>query len=268
MLERKLHSDAAFVTLTYNDGHKPLCGNLVPRQLPVFVRALRDRLRGSISLRYFAVGEYGGENTRPHYHLALYGYPSCSSGNTQFERDGETPKCCTQCQELHYVWKKGRVESKYLGEPQALYLAGYVVKGWTADGAPGLGSREPEFALMSRKPGLGHDWAHESASTHLRYDLSAQSGDVVSALRHGSRILPLGKYLTRKLRKYTGQDEKAPQATITKMEATMLPLREAAKNDPENPSVKSQVLKSNQARYEREIHLRKLGLRGKKGDPK
>lgn len=80
---------------------------------------------------------------------------------------------------------------------------------------------------MSRKPGLGYGFMDELASTVLTYNLDVD-GDVPTTLQHGTRTLPLGRYLTRRLRKLTGRDEKAPQEKLDAIKEELRPLREAA----------------------------------------
>lgn len=82
---------------------------------------------------------------------------------------------------------------------------------------PRLNGRHPEFARMSLKPGLGTSAMHDLADQVMRFNLDETQGDVPSSLRHGAKILPLGRYLRRKLRTYVGKDEKAPESTLAEM---------------------------------------------------
>lgn len=93
---------------------------------------------------------------------------------------------------------------------------------------PRLFGREPEFCRMSNRPGIGADAMHEVASQLMRFNLDETQADVPSALRHGSRELPLGRYLTRRLRALTGKDERAPEETLLKIETEVQAVREAA----------------------------------------
>lgn len=94
-----------------------------------------------------------------------------------------------------------------------------------------LGDRHPEFARMSNRPGIGADFVHEIASTLLEHDLSEME-DVPTALAHGQRVLPLGTYLRRKLRKAIGRDEKAPVSVREKAAAKMHKLYEDSRSAP------------------------------------
>lgn len=97
--------------------------------------------------------------------------------------------------------------------------------------------------------GIGAAYMHEVASTFLQFNLENSEADVPSALRHGSRTLPLGRYLRRRLRKLIGKEENAPQEVLDSLAAEMLPLRIAAKTSVSAPSFKRQVLEVNQGRY-------------------
>lgn len=61
-----------FITLTYDDDHLPINEQgfvtLVKSDLQKFFK----RLRKSIKVRYFAVGEYGSKFGRPHFHIILF----------------------------------------------------------------------------------------------------------------------------------------------------------------------------------------------------
>lgn len=226
MLEAKLHADNAFVTLTYNDDHVPRDGSLVPRDLQLWLKVFRKKLLPN-TVRYFAVGEYGDVNERPHYHIALFGYPPCARGRTALNRAG---KCCTVCDLLSDTWNKGRVFVGSLEPESAGYIAGYVTKKMTSMDDERLRGRHPEFARMSRRPGLGVGYMDEVASTIMEHGLETQE-DVPTVLRHGSRLLPIGRSLRRKLRERIGRDPSTPPTVMAKMEAELSELRKKAYED-------------------------------------
>lgn len=81
MLEAYGHEGrSSFVTLTYAEAFVPRGLRDAPTlelgHLQGFIRSLRKRDK-AIKVRYFACGEYGERSGRPHYHLALFGYPPC-----------------------------------------------------------------------------------------------------------------------------------------------------------------------------------------------
>ena len=90
--------------------------------------------------------------------------------------------------------------------------------------------RHPEFARQSRRPGVGHGALHEIASEWLRLDLATREADVPSALRHGGRLLPLGRYLRRELRSLVGMEKEAPKSTLDEAAARLQGVREDAFN--------------------------------------
>ena len=77
MIEAGQHTDNAFVTLTYADDQLPDGNSLCPEDVTKFLKRLRKRI-DPVKIRYFLCGEYGeGSTSRPHYHLILFGLPSC-----------------------------------------------------------------------------------------------------------------------------------------------------------------------------------------------
>jgi len=235
MLESNLHSDNAFVTLTYADEYLPVLQNgratLVLKHAQDWLKRLRKTIEPT-KVRYFLVGEYGDESNRPHYHAALFGYPTCHYGQSR-----PRERCCASCELVGNTWGHGRVFLGTLEAHSAGYISGYVTKKMTRRDDPRLDGRDPEFARMSLKPGLGADFMHEVASTELQFNLVEKQGDVSSALRHGAKQMPLGRYLTKKLRTYQGLDDKAPQIVLDKVKEAVRPVQEAAFNASESFSL-------------------------------
>lgn len=239
MLEAYQHPDNVFVTLTYSDECMPRLadgrGNLEPKHLQDWLKRIRWswdneqkelRKNAPTRIRYFACGEYGDETERPHFHVAIFGYPTCHFGNTRPRPRGQA--CCPRCAELEKTWKHGQIFAGTLEMHSAQYIAGYVTKKMTSADDPRLDGRHPEFSRMSLRPGIGHSALHEVASQVMRFNLENSQADVPSALRHGSRLMPLGRYLRRELRKLVGNDEKTPQSVIEKMAEELRPVQEAA----------------------------------------
>ena len=159
MLEAAQYEDNAFVTLTYSDECLPEDMSVRPRELQLFMKRLRKAFPGRI--RYFGVGEYGDTTERPHYHLAIFGMPTCRYARTRLFKTYRP--CCPICTMVRDAWQKGEV---FLGtlEPDAMgYVAGYVVKKMTREDDERLKGKAPEFARMSLRPGIGYGMMHEHA---------------------------------------------------------------------------------------------------------
>lgn len=233
MLETAMHSDNTFVTLTYSDENMPRLedgrGILVPKHMQDWLKRLRraysDATQGR-KLRFYGVGEYGDNSWRPHFHLALFNFPNCRYGQSRYFSGVQN--CCFACDMVRDTWSFGNVMLAELNVNTSQYVCGYVTKKMTAKDDVRLKGLPPEFARMSLRPGIGADAMHDVASTLLQFDLVEGDADVPSALRHGKRLLPLGNYLTRKLRTYVGKDEKAPESVLQSVKKELQPLRDAA----------------------------------------
>lgn len=74
MLELGYWERSSFITLTYDDEHLPKNASLEKEELQKFFKRLRKRLSEyDRKIKYFACGEYGEQNLRPHYHAIVYG---------------------------------------------------------------------------------------------------------------------------------------------------------------------------------------------------
>lgn len=233
-LEAGEHGSNSFWTLSYSDENLPLTMNGSPTLAPEDTRNWLKRIRkavGKIRLRYYYVGEYGDLTFRPHYHVALFGYERCARGVTLRERGRPIAyRCCECCQLVQSTWKHGDVDGGGLEEGSARYLVGYVLKKMTRYDDPRLGDRNPEFARMSLKPGIGMTAMFDIASVMMQLGLDESEADVPSALRRGNTIAPLGRYLKNQLRLMVGKEVLSKDAQIQiAMEKTerMLALYEA-----------------------------------------
>jgi len=157
--EKKLHADSCFVTLTYDNEHLPPGGTLVMRDLQLFMKRLRfDRGPG---VRFYACGEYGDRNARPHYHALLF---NCSFPDRKlFSKNGRGDSYYVS-DELRRFWPLGHNVIGDVTWDSAAYVARYVVKKITGkpavdhyavlDGDGVVYDRLPEFTVMSRRPGI------------------------------------------------------------------------------------------------------------------
>lgn len=270
MLEAGLQADNAFVTLTYKEPqiHEETGQEYTPEHVEYrhhrrFMDALRKRI-SPLRIRFYMVAEYGDEGGRPHYHYILFGYPSCKGKHPKY-------RCCSACDPIEEVWGKGLISNDPVEIGTCRYVAKYVVKKMTRRDDPRLSNREPEFAKMSNRPGIGHGALKRVAHIIARYDLLTPEGDVPVTLRHGKTMWPLGRYLRKQLRKELGLSQYAPQslspeasykAFIENQE--MRTLQSAAIADPENPGLKYHLQQATQGKRE-QIKKRLQMYLGKKG---
>lgn len=143
--------DCSFVTLTYDEEHLPRPPSLQKKDLQKFFKRLR---RSGVKFRYFASGEYGDKKKRPHYHVAFFGIPV---DDPIFLVRHYDPKKKIWFARME-AWPFGHVAVGCLTEDSANYVAGYMVKKIKGKHAKQYYSDlgiEPEFAVMSRRPGLG-----------------------------------------------------------------------------------------------------------------
>lgn len=161
--EAQLHQANSFITLTYSDEHLPRRPTtLIPEHLRDFFKRLRHY---TPPIRYYACGEYGDKNWRPHYHALIFGFDFpdrelwSERGDIKVYRSGL----------LERVWKKGFCTVGELTPESAAYTARYTMKKVGGDQAPYYYSEldpysgelvpiQPEFSRMSLKPGIGAEW--------------------------------------------------------------------------------------------------------------
>lgn len=237
ILEALQYTDNTFCTLTYNE--LPTKGEVNPVHTQKWLKRFRKAI-DPLRIRYFIVGEYGDETQRPHYHAALFNYPTCLYGSSRYNQ--RRNNCCVACDTIRDTWGLGHTLSGTLTPESAAYIAGYVTKKMTNAGDERLNGRHPEFARMSLRPGVGGDSTWEIADAVLQWGGNAP--DVPTQLRHGSKLLPLGRYLTRRLRAQTGREINAPKETIEAIKAEMLDVRVAAEAiTAKNPRVRRWVMK-------------------------
>jgi len=243
MLESLCYSDNAFVTLTYAEEKLPVGMSLVPKDLQDWLKRFRGAI-APLKIRYYGVGEYGDVNERPHYHVALFGYPSCTCHGVNSGRAPDKWVCCSVCSLVRDTWGRGIVHVGQLEKHSAGYIAGYVTKKMTNADDSRLKGRHPEFARMSLRPGIGANFMFEPASVTMQYGLDISEPDAPSHLLLGGGKLPIGRYLRQKYRVYIGKVKNAPQSTLDEQAEEMRPVFMDTLKNKENPSFKAAVIRS------------------------
>lgn len=228
MAEAQLHQNNSFLSLSYSDEKVPSDFGLNYRDLRLFIGRLRDRIAPQ-RIRFYGAGEYettGERRWNPHFHVALFGFPPCVYGRSAFAK--VSGKCCYFCDLVFDTWNNGYVVLGTLTWHSAHYVAQYVTKKATKDAGnipPGCAA---PAARMSMRPGIAHGYAKAMAASLLQGGFSKEQVDVPEAVRDGSKLMPLGRYVRQKLRIAVGRDEKTPQLAIAEWQSKMLALSASA----------------------------------------
>lgn len=203
-LEALCHSASAFVTLTYAEDTVPKDMNLQPAEFVGFMKRLREHVwrKEKTKIRYYGVGEYGDQSARPHYHVLLFGYPSCRHGTSMYT--SVRKNCCDRCDLVRDVWGLGFVGLGSVNDKSIRYVCGYMTKNMRHRHDERLKGREPEFSRKSTHPGIGYYALRGLTETLLEYALD--SGKVPTHLRHGAIKKPLGRYLRGKVAEMLAMD--------------------------------------------------------------
>lgn len=150
MQEKRMHTDSCFVTLTYDDKNLPAGGTLVKRDLQLFMK--RYRKFAGDGVRFFACGEYGEKTNRPHYHLLLL---NKDLPDKRLVKTG-TEYNLYASPVLSNLWPMGNHALGSVTFDSAAYVARYCTKKITGPkAADHYAGRQPEFLVMSRRPGIG-----------------------------------------------------------------------------------------------------------------
>lgn len=186
MHESQMHPVSSFVTLTYEEN--PIGLDYGDYQL--FMKRFR---RAYGPTRFFAVGEYGDKNLRPHFHAMLFGqwFPDRKKYDATLYTSAKLDK----------VWSHGGCKIGNLTFQSAAYVARYCIKktsgyydDWNyarMDADTGEYFHvEKEMAHMSLRPAIGYTWFQR----YWREVYAARDGVIVD----GKRI-PAPKYYDKLL---------------------------------------------------------------------
>lgn len=152
MEEDKISSSSYFITLTYNTDTVPISKNgfmtLSKKDYQDYMKRLRKL--NKTTLKYYAVGEYGTKNKRPHYHAIIFNI-----------EDKET---------IFKAWQnKGTVHVGQVSGDSIAYTMKYIDK-ITNKKQHARDDRQPEFPLMSK--GIGKNYITEQTKNWHKSDLS------------------------------------------------------------------------------------------------
>lgn len=176
MNEKRMHKASSFLTLTYDDKYLPEDGSLVKGDLQKFMKRLRHET--GKGLRFYGCGEYGSLNLRPHYHVLLFNYDFADK--KLFSRGAENDLYTSD--RLKQLWPNGHNSIGEVTFESCAYVARYIVDKVTGElAADHYAGRVPEFTVMSRRPGIGHEY-------YMKYAHEMYSGDFLVV--NGKKVKP------------------------------------------------------------------------------
>jgi len=212
--EQEIALTSSFVTLTYDDDTLPYSElgypTLVKKDHQLFMKKLRKHLHANrykydikhnTKLVYYAVGEYGDENYRPHFHSILFNLPY---------------KLIEDETIIQEIWGKGIIQVAVCNTASINYVAGYINKRIHPKQQDPLDDRTIEFSLMSK--GIGKNFltraAIKSYKEKMQPYLTVENGTKLSMpryYRHKLYTTHQQHILAKKAAKY--QEENQPFET-------------------------------------------------------
>jgi hypothetical protein len=191
-----MHKHNAFITLTFNEEHLPDDHSIRKEHVQKFFKRLRKRI--GVDIRYFACGEYGKQNNRPHYHAIIFGYDFPDKQLRSKTRNGDL---LFRSSTLEKAWKFGYSLIGDVTFESAAYVARYVMKKRKGDQEEideyyklvdeetgEIHQLEPEFCLMSRRPGIGKNWL-EKFKSDTDKDFVTIRGDKMALPKYYDNLL-------------------------------------------------------------------------------
>lgn len=200
--ELKNATSAYFVTLTYNDDNLIYTDNYATidkTDLQKFFKRLRKNSK-QFNIRYYAVGEYGTQTQRPHYHIIMFNL--------------------IDVEQIPKAWKTK--QGKEIGHVQIGQVNGasihYVTKYHVNKTDYPEGTEKP-FALMSKRPALGSCYIKNYREYHEGYPQRAFYNEIGGIKKRLPRFLKEKLYSKEDLK--TIANENVRNATITSEQAEL-----------------------------------------------
>lgn len=203
MLELEDSGKGLFLTLTYDNEHMPVSmidvdgtvyGTFDKRDCQLFMKRLREYF-SDLRIRFYLAGEYGPKTQRPHYHAILFGIGLDDIRDKVFKGKNELGQDFYISDLMAHIWKNGFILMSDVSWKTCAYVSRYVTKKMNGqyDLKYATFNQLPEFALMSRRPGLGAGYLKEHPEC-LDYSSIFLSG------KDGSKEIRLPKYYLKKLK--------------------------------------------------------------------
>lgn len=205
MLEASTSKDCYFITLTYGDKLSDTARSnfsidentgdildsfvshtLVKRHLQLFIKRLRKYFSDHYNLdgiRFFACGEYGPSNMRPHYHLIVF---NCPIPDLEFHHNNFRGDIFYSSKIIDDLWGYGFTTIGDCNYETCSYTARYIMKKQKGKGSKIYNELGiiPPFVVMSRRPGIAREWFDSHSEDIYSFDqlvLSRRDGKPIKA---------------------------------------------------------------------------------------
>lgn len=180
--EAHFHEENYFLTLTFSDKYLPSDYSIRSWHLQDFWKRVRHALdleadffdgvfggADAPSFKYYAAGEYGDENFRPHYHAIVFGLPLKKLGDLRYHAKSND-FVLYRSSWLERYWPWGFVSVAEMSFETAAYVARYCCKKLFKEGPDAYAEVGllPERSWISK--GLGKAWYEEFAAETWRDD--------------------------------------------------------------------------------------------------
>lgn len=278
LLEMRRYEYSYFVTLTYSNLTLPRNENGVPTLSKSDLQKFFKRLRKRISFKYFAVGEYGEDKGRPHYHAIIMTGDDVKL-SFKVNKYGKT---IVSNSLFHESWKKkengvkgliGYLDVRVIPSTSdsvrvAQYVAGYTLKK-LGNGhlRPGV---EQERCFMSK--GLAFDEAPRLVYSSVKAGANNKLADPKGGgppvdyqmLRVNGKLWPVSRTFRQKLIELHGGDRRSEK--VKKIVNTRRIKKEVVREaDPVYKQALEQHIRETQARAEKKLKRWKNAKRRIKG---
>ena len=228
--EASLHDDNCFLTLTYNEENLPYNNSLNVADFQRFMKRLRKHF-STRTIRFFHCGEYGDLNGRPHYHALCFNLDFEDKEPWKKERD----HTIYISKVLDKIWGLGFATIGQCSYETAAYCARYVMKKmtgaktqqhyeWVNPETGVIYDRQPEYATMSRRPGLGQGWYDAFQSDCFPCDHIVHNGRKFKVPRYYDKRLELSD--SRALKTIKGKRIQLSKTTAVNSTPARLKVRE------------------------------------------
>lgn len=183
--ESQLYEQNSFLTLTYDDDYLPKDGSLNKKHFVDFMKRLRKSIQPK-KIRYFMCGEYGEQLDRPHFHAIIFNH-DFSDDRVEFKYRKSSILYTSEA--LNKLWPYGFSSIGSVTYATAAYVAKYAIKKITGELAEyHYQGKTPEYAQMSRMPGIGTEYFNRYRDEIFQHD----------SIVLNSREYPIPRFYTNK----------------------------------------------------------------------